>query len=230
MAGGLERHRGVAQSWARMGAIISLSPHGLSDRAGLFAESRVEPNDDGSDDDHCSVIRRSLLIAGRQPTPLLQAVDAALDHVATGVDRLVNDEWTTRSSRPLRALVAPLWNGVLDLPPAQQAPTAGIAIAFISDEVIWAGAWSPAPCGVWDPDAVQHGSQLGTIMTLSWGNDDGEGPPAAVTGEMELGRQPSTAAPEPLIGRVLDPLVYLVPTWCATLGVAGDGLGAPRRR
>ena len=60
--------------------------------------------------------------------------------------------------------------------------------------------------GAWDPDAIQHSLQLRTVMALSWGNDDGERPAAAVTGEMELGSQPSTAAPESFVGLVRDPL------------------------
>jgi hypothetical protein len=42
-------------------------------------------------------------------------------------------------------------------------------------------------------------------MALSWRNHDGKRTAFAVTGQMELGRQPSAAAPESFIGRVLDP-------------------------
>jgi hypothetical protein len=41
---------------------------------------------------------------------------------------------------------------------------------------------------------------LCTVLALSWGDDHGERSPFAVAGQMELGRQPALAAPEPLVG------------------------------
>ena len=92
-----------------------------------------------------------------------------------------------------------------DLPLTQQAATAGIAIAFVGNKSIWAGAWSSTPCSAWNTDAIQHRSQLCTVMTLSWGDDNGERLSAAVTGEMKLGRQPPATPSEPLVGGVVDP-------------------------
>ena len=133
-------------------------------------ELRVEPEDDGGENKHCAIIDRALLISGGDPTPLFEPIDAALHHVATGRDGFVKEEGPSWSNCPLRTLVVSLGNGVLDLPLAQPPSTARIAVAFVGDEPIRASAWSPPPGGAWDPDAVQDGLQLRTIVTLSWGN------------------------------------------------------------
>jgi len=125
--------------------------------------------------------------------------------VATGIDGCVKEERPPRSSGSLRALVTPLWNGVLDLSLPQQAATAWVTVALVSDEPVWARPWSPAATGAWDPDAVQHRLQLRTVMALSWADHDGERPSTAVTGQMELGGQPASAPSEPLVARVGDP-------------------------
>lgn len=125
---------------------------------------------------------------------MFEPIDAALHHIAPRVDDLVKDQRTTRSSRALRPLVASLWDGVLDLPLPQHAPTAQIAVPLVGDEVVWAGAWSSTSTGAWDTNAVQDGLQLRAVMPMSWRDHNGEGSPAAVTGEMELGGQPSAAA------------------------------------
>ena len=188
-----------AQDWGSKGRCLSITTTGLAE------ESGVEPEEDGGDDDHCSVIEGALLIPSGQSTPLFKSIDAALDHIATGVDRFVKEERPARSRCPLRSLVASLWNRVLDLSLSQQATAAWIAIALVGDEVVWARPRSPPPGGTWNPDAVQDGFQLRTVMALSWRTDDGEWSTTTVTGEMKLGGQPSTAATESLVGWVADP-------------------------
>ncbi len=154
---------------------------------GLSYESTLEPEDNGGQNEHGAVIEGTLLVAGGHPAPLLEPIDAALDHVASRVGCLVEDQRTPRSSGSLRALVAPLWNGVLDLSLPQPAPTPCIAVPFVGDEVIWTRPGSPTSCGAWDPDALQNWYQLRTVMALSWSDHNGEGPPAPVTGEVKLG-------------------------------------------
>jgi hypothetical protein len=94
---------------------------------------------------------------------------------------------------------------MLDLPLAQPAATPRIAVAFVTDEVIWARPRSPPPGGARNTDAVQDGLELRAVVALSRRDDNGERPPAPVTGEMELGRQPATTASESLVGGVGDP-------------------------
>src|SRR5215472_13980147 len=78
--------------------------------------SRVKPDDGRGKHDHRPVLERTFLVAGGQPTPLCEPVDTARHDVAPRVDRLVEDEWTTRSRRALRSLVTSLGNRMLALP------------------------------------------------------------------------------------------------------------------
>jgi hypothetical protein len=170
------------------------------------AVSGVKPDDDGSDDDHCPIIDRPLLVAGGQATPLFEPIDATLDHVAAGVDGFVEDPWATGSGRTSCALIAALWDRVRDPPAAQQLPTARIAVAFVGNETIWSRPGTSPSARSWDANPIQDRRQLRAVMTLSCRNDHRERSPLPITGHMELGRQPSPAAPESLVARVLDPL------------------------
>jgi hypothetical protein len=168
-------------------------------------ESGVKPEDDRGQDEHGAIVDRALLVAGRQPTPLFEPIDAALHHVAPRIDRLVEDQWTPAPSRSTLSLIAPLWNGVLDLSLAQHAPTAGITIAFVSDEAIGTRPRSSAPRSARNADAIQDRFQLRTVMAMPWADHNGKRSSATVTSEVELGGQPATAASEPFARRMVDP-------------------------
>jgi hypothetical protein len=58
------------------------------------------------------------------------------------------------------------------------------------------------------PARAGNGSELRTLMALSWGDHHGEGPSTAVTSEVKLGRQPSAAAAEPFVAWMLDPFFH----------------------
>ena len=75
-------------------------------------KSLFEPEDDRGDDDHRAIIERPLLVARGQPTPLFEPIDAALDDIATRVDRGIEEERSPWPSRSSRALVASLGNSV----------------------------------------------------------------------------------------------------------------------
>src|SRR5262249_49573899 len=152
-------------------------------------ESRAEPINDGGEDDHRPIIERAFLVTSRQSTPLFESIDTALDDVATGIDRFVEDQ------RSLR-------DGVLDLPPAQQVATARITVAFVSDEVMGARPRPPSSAWSWDADAVQDRLQLGTVMALSRSDDDRERSAFAVAREVDFARQPAAAAPKSLVNGV----------------------------
>jgi hypothetical protein len=79
----------------------------------LADESRAEPDNNRGEYNYRAVIERAFLVTSRQSTPVLEPIDAALDDVAAGVDRLVEDQRAPRSSGPVRALVAPLGNRML---------------------------------------------------------------------------------------------------------------------
>jgi hypothetical protein len=106
--------------------------------------SHVQPDDDCSEDDHGAIIDGTFFIACSQPAPLLQPIDAALDHVAPGVDRRVEDQRTPWLGIALCPLITTLWDSVRNLSCPQQPTTARVAVALISDDAIWQGAWAPA--------------------------------------------------------------------------------------
>src|SRR5262249_19564637 len=137
--------------------------------------------------------------------PLFQPVDASLDPVAFPIDGFVGDEGTSWSSRLLHLLVGRLWSGMGDLPLAQHSTTARIAVAFGVDESVRSGSQSPASCSAWGTNALQDELKLCTVMEVPWGDYNGERSSAPVTGEMELGGQSATAAPQPLVGGMRDP-------------------------
>lgn len=172
-------------------------------------ESRLEPENDGSNDDHCAVVDGAFLVAGRQPPPLFEPVDAALDHIPPRVNCLIEDQGATRSRRATRALIAALRDGVRDLPPLEQPAAARITVAFVGDDAIWSSTGTSASAWSWDTNTVQYRRQLGTVMPLSWGNDDRKRSPFAITGQVKLGRQPSATVSEPLVTWVAYALFFL---------------------
>lgn len=173
--------------------------------------SRFEPEDDGGNDDHRPVVDRTLLVAGGQSTPLFEPVDTALDYIATGVDRPIENQWTTSPRRTARLLITSFRNRVRDLPLAQQATTARIAVPFVSDEPVRTSPRTPPPTRSWNANASQHWPQLGAVMPLPRRNDNRERPPFPVAGQVEFGRQSAATTSEPFIARMLNPL--LISAW-----------------
>ena len=90
------------------------------------SQRTIEP-----EDEHGVVVVGALLVARCQSTPLLEAIEAPLDHVAAGIDGFVEAERPSWPNGALRTLVASLWNGVRDLSLPQSAPTARITIVFV---------------------------------------------------------------------------------------------------
>ena len=139
---------------------------------GLSDACRFEPDDDGRDHHHRAVVDCTLLITRRQATPLLEPIDAPLDHIPTRVDGLVKGQRPTTSCGAARPLIPSLRNRVRDLPLTQQPTTARVTVALIRDEPLRARSWSPAPAQPWDPNASQHRLQLRAVMPLPGRNDN----------------------------------------------------------
>ena len=58
----------------------------------------------------------------------------------------------------------------------------------------------PEPVGHLGPSGEgQQRLQLGALMALAGGDKHGQRPPAAITGQMELGRQPTAATAQCLV-------------------------------
>src|SRR6476659_2213144 len=110
----------------------------------------VEPEHEGGDDDHRPVVDGALLVAGGQPAPLLEPIDAALHHVAQPIPLFVEGEWAPGPMRPSFTLIGPLRNGVRDSALTQYAPTSLVAVAFVGDEMVWAFARPALATRAWD--------------------------------------------------------------------------------
>jgi hypothetical protein len=97
-----------------------------SERVGpgdLSDASRFEPDDNGGDDHHRPVVDGAFFVARSESTPLLEPIDAALDHIASRIDGRVEGQRAARSAGAVRALIAALRDGVRDLPPSEQLAT-----------------------------------------------------------------------------------------------------------
>jgi hypothetical protein len=70
-------------------------------RVALSDVSGLQPKDDRGLDDHRPLVDGALLVAGGQASPLLELVDAALDHVAPPVGGLVEGQQAAGSGRSL---------------------------------------------------------------------------------------------------------------------------------
>lgn len=53
---------------------------------GQSDEARVEPENNGGDEDRRPVVDRALLVTRGDATPRLEPIDAALDHIPMGID------------------------------------------------------------------------------------------------------------------------------------------------
>lgn len=172
---------------------------------GLPDESGLEPDDDGSDDDQRPIVGRPFLVARCQPAPLLEPVDAPFHDVASGIDCLVEGQRPTRLTGALRPLITALRDGMRDLALPEHPATARITIAFVGDKSIGPGAGTTASTGSWHTNPVQDRRQLRTVMPMAGRDDDRERSSFAVAGQMHFARQPAAAAPESLVGGVVDP-------------------------
>ena len=72
---------------------------------GQSDESRFEGDDDEGKDHLRPVVTCALRVARGESPPLLAPIDAAHDHIPTGVERQVAGERATRPNRPPSALI-----------------------------------------------------------------------------------------------------------------------------
>src|SRR5262249_22744156 len=94
--------------------------------------------------------------------------------------------------------------GVGELPLAQQATTARVPGALVSDQPRGARPRSSQPCWSWDANARQYRLQVCPVVALPRGDDAREGSPFPVARQGELRGQPSPAAPKPFITRMVE--------------------------
>lgn len=94
-----------------------------------------------------------------------------------------------------------------DVPLPHESPTARVTVTFVGDDLIHSGARTLTSTWSRGAHLIEHGRQLGAVMAVSWRDHHQKRAALAVTGEMDLARQPALAAPQPFIGWMLDPLV-----------------------
>ena len=125
-----------------------------------------------------------------------------LDHVALPVAHQIDPRWAAPAwslPGPGGLLVGPLGDGVGDPPLAQQSPIDAVAGAAVGDQMRRAFARPPCPAWAGDSDGVQERLQLGALVALAGGDQHPQRPPAAIAGEMQLGREPASATAQYLV-------------------------------
>jgi hypothetical protein len=123
------------------------------------------------------------------------------DHVALPVAHRIHLGWPTTPSAPPRPgglLVGPLGDGVSDPAPAQQPAAGAVAGAPIGHQVRWA---LTRPIRPWarDPDGVQQRLKLGAFVALASSDQHRQWPAAAITSQLQLGREATPAAAQCLV-------------------------------
>ncbi|WP_455771141.1 hypothetical protein [Streptomyces hirsutus] len=120
----------------------------------------------------------------------LEAVEAALNGVASSVDLPVESWWSTAATAavvPVTPLVDILRDGVCDAAFTQVGAEASGAVGLVRDDLIRPAVW-PARTGPRDADAFREGACAETVVALARYRRDREGTTAAIAGEVdELG-------------------------------------------
>src|SRR4051794_18784507 len=110
--------------------------------------------------DHGEVVGRALLVAGGDAAELLQAVDQALDEIATPVRGTVEVR--------LPALVALARDHRPDVTPAQAAPCGRAAVALVARRTLRPQTGS-APTGATDRALIQQRLKRNLLVPLAAG-------------------------------------------------------------
>lgn len=113
-------------------------------------------------------------------------------------------------------LVGLLRDGAGDSAFAQVGAEAAGAVGLVRDDLVGSGART-SRTGPRDPDAVQERTRADAVVALAGCQQDGEGPPASVAGEMDFGGQASSGSAEGVIVwfvRPVDPLFRPVAAAC----------------
>jgi hypothetical protein len=134
---------------------------------------------------------------------LVEPGDGPLDDVALAVAHRIHDWWSAAPGAPpgpSGLLIGPLRDGVRNPALAQQPAAGGVAVASISNQVPWAPARPTQPAWAGHPDGVQQRPELGALMTLAGGEEHPQRPPATITSQMDLGREPAPAVSQCLVG------------------------------
>jgi hypothetical protein len=139
---------------------------------------------------------------------LLEPVETAFDHIASPIDDRVEPERSATpaaSAGPVGPLIGPLGDGVPDVAAAQLGPQRSGAVALVGQQMLWAGA-RPAGTGPSDPDPAKQRDGLGVVVDVAAGQQQRQRPTQAITGQMQLGGQPTTGPSEGFVSVSVAPL------------------------
>ena len=126
------------------------------------------------------IVLGTLLIPGRNPAVLFEAIDQALHLVAQPVDG--------PSKGPRAALVPFAGNGEADPMPPQVTPDRPTAIGLIAHQAPRA-PFGPAAPWPFDRTLLQQEHHQRGLMPLPWGQEPGEGFPVALGPQMDFGAE-----------------------------------------
>jgi hypothetical protein len=91
-------------------------------------------------------------------------------------------------------------DGARDAAFAQVGAEASGAVGLVGDDLVGPAAGT-SKAGARDPDPFQEGSCADAVVALARCQQDGEGPPAAVAGEVDFGGQSASGSAEGVIVR-----------------------------
>lgn len=123
------------------------------------------PRQERREGDGCPAGLGGPVVAGGDAAPPLQAVEAALDHVAPLVALLAEGRRasaTTAASVPATCLAGPFRDSVPDIASSQPGAYGFGPAALVADNVVWSDA-GPSRTGPGCPDHLRHGLGLGTV-------------------------------------------------------------------
>src|SRR3954468_18538048 len=141
--------------------------------------------------DHGEVVGRALLVAGGDAAELLQAVDQALDEIATPVRSTVEVR--------LPALVALARDHRPDVTPAQAEPCGRAAVALVARRPLRPQTGS-ASTGATDRALVQQRLKRNLLVSLATGEHRRDRSAVALGPQVQLGREAALAAAQRLPG------------------------------
>src|SRR3954447_6268724 len=173
-----------------------------------------EPEADHADGQHGAIVDPALLVAGRDPAVLLQAVDQPLDPVPEPVRLAVEAGPAALAllGRDDRRDAAPP-----ELPPGLRA-----AVGLVARHPPRAQA-RPAPALAPDRARVEHRLQRHLLVPLAARKDDSDRPATALSPQVDLGREAASGAAERLVRHPPFSPDRRAPAgwWCARAGGGG---------
>ena len=141
-----------------------------------------DPQPEGADEREAEIAGRGLVVTGRDPTVVLEAVEAPFDPVAQSIDEAVDGD--------LHETVALHGDDWL-CPARPQIVADGIAVvALVADQHLRLR-----------PRLIHHRAEGLGVGSLAGCQDEGDGEPETVRAEVDLGREATTRTADIVVRR-----------------------------